>query len=234
MPNPSSNNTATQASNANKLIRVFSHATQAGTSLFGPKTNQDNFIMKEYLNGKQDRYFFAICDGHGVNGHLVSSFIKTTLPNKLELNLSKFSDQIDDEYIVNTLNLTFLQMSKALLDSNIDCTFSGSTTTAVLIIGNKVWCANLGDSRTVIAKGYNGDFTPYPLSADQKPDVPMEMERILMRGGRCYPYRDADGNQIGPYRVWLQDEDIPGLAMSRSFGDLVATQVGVICEPEIR
>lgn len=38
----------------------------------------------------------------------------------------------------------------------------------------------------------------------------------------------------GPYRVWLQDEDIPGLAMSRSFGDLVATQVGVICEPEIR
>jgi len=31
--------------------------------------------------------------------------------------------------------------------------------------------------------------------------------------------------------VWLIDEDIPGLAMSRSFGDQVAASVGVICEP---
>lgn len=33
--------------------------------------------------------------------------------------------------------------------------------------------------------------------------------------------------------MWLADEDIPGLAMSRSFGDIVASQAGVICEPEI-
>ena len=48
---------------------------------------------------------------------------------------------------------------------------------------------------------------------------------------RCEPYRDIEGNQLGPYRVWLADEDIPGLAMSRSFGDIVASQAGVICEP---
>ena len=29
-----------------------------------------------------------------------------------------------------------------------------------------------------------------------------------------------------------EDEDIPGLAMSRSVGDLVAASVGVTCEPE--
>ena len=33
--------------------------------------------------------------------------------------------------------------------------------------------------------------------------------------------------------MWLRDEDRPGLAMSRSFGDLVAASVGVISEPEI-
>jgi hypothetical protein len=33
--------------------------------------------------------------------------------------------------------------------------------------------------------------------------------------------------------VWIQDEDIPGLAMTRSFGDQVASTVGVIAEPGI-
>jgi hypothetical protein len=31
--------------------------------------------------------------------------------------------------------------------------------------------------------------------------------------------------------VWLANEDIPGLAMTRSFGDEVAARVGVTCEP---
>jgi len=41
------------------------------------------------------------------------------------------------------------------------------------------------------------------------------------------------GNKIGPERVWLKTEDIPGLAMSRSFGDAVACRVGVNAIPEI-
>ena len=31
--------------------------------------------------------------------------------------------------------------------------------------------------------------------------------------------------------MWLKNEDIPGLAMSRAFGDEVAGRVGVIAEP---
>jgi hypothetical protein len=38
---------------------------------------------------------------------------------------------------------------------------------------------------------------------------------------------------LGPARVWLKDADIPGLAMSRSFGDKVAASCGVISEPGI-
>ena len=33
--------------------------------------------------------------------------------------------------------------------------------------------------------------------------------------------------------MWLKDTDIPGLAMSRSFGDQVAASCGVISEPGI-
>jgi len=31
---------------------------------------------------------------------------------------------------------------------------------------------------------------------------------------------------MGPYRVWNQSMLMPGLAMSRSFGDLMAAKVG--------
>ena len=33
--------------------------------------------------------------------------------------------------------------------------------------------------------------------------------------------------------MWLLDDDVPGLAMSRSFGDEIAHNVGVICVPEV-
>ena len=42
-----------------------------------------------------------------------------------------------------------------------------------------------------------------------------------------------NGDPIGPYRVWLKHENVPGLAMARSMGDTVAAQVGVIHEPGI-
>ena len=40
-----------------------------------------------------------------------------------------------------------------------------------------------------------------------------------------------NGIKSGPYRVWLRNENFPGLAMSRSIGDFVAGSVGCICEP---
>jgi len=71
------------------------------------------------------------------------------------------------------------------------------------------------------------------LSRDHKPDEPDESQRIQLNGGRVESYQDEEGNPLGPARVWLKNENIPGLAMSRSLGDLVAASVGVIFEPEI-
>ena len=71
------------------------------------------------------------------------------------------------------------------------------------------------------------------ISNDHKPDLILEEERILKNGGRIEQFKDEEGNYLGPKRVWLKDEDAPGLAMSRSFGDGVAHSAGVISEPEI-
>ena len=36
---------------------------------------------------------------------------------------------------------------------------------------------------------------------------------------------------IGVHRVWVKNQDFPGLAMSRSLGDKLAHTVGVSAEP---
>lgn len=71
------------------------------------------------------------------------------------------------------------------------------------------------------------------MSTDHKPSLPTEAARIKKNGGRIEPFYDEDGNPIGPERVWKMDENKPGLAMSRSFGDRVAATLGVTWIPEI-
>ena len=71
------------------------------------------------------------------------------------------------------------------------------------------------------------------LSNDHKPNNEYERLRIECSGGRVEPLKDNNGLFIGPDRVWIKNGQLPGLAMSRSIGDLVANSVGVIPDPDI-
>lgn len=68
------------------------------------------------------------------------------------------------------------------------------------------------------------------LSKDHKPSNEEEKARIEKSGGKVEKYIEK-GMRIGPYRVWKKGESYPGLAMSRSIGDLIASKIGVICTP---
>ena len=89
-------------------------------------------------------------------------------------------------------------------DSKINLRFSGSTCVSVLIVGTKVFCANVGDSRAVLVRtvGQSESLVAIPLNRDHKGDEPDEEARILRNGGRVQPYRDMHGNPLGPLRVW--------------------------------
>ncbi len=116
----------------------------------------------------------------------------------------------------------------------MDIRFSGSTCVTVMTLGQKLFCSNVGDSRAIVVKKtLDGKVLAQALSRDQKPCQPDEAERVHQCGGRIDSFRDPHMNPIGPLRVWLKHEDIPGLAMTRSFGDEVASRVGVNAEPEI-
>ena len=76
-----------------------------------------------------------------------------------------------------------------------------------------------------------GKWTARQLTNDHKPSEPTEAQRILRCNGRVEPLKDQRGYPMGPLRVWLQSSQVPGLAMTRSVGDLVASQIGVTWEP---
>jgi serine/threonine protein phosphatase PrpC len=77
------------------------------------------------------------------------------------------------------------------------------------------------------------EIFPLQLTKDQKPNDEEEKKYILSCGGRVQRIVDEFGKMIGPFRVWDKSGNFPGLAMSRSIGDLIAKRLGVISTPII-
>ena len=219
-----------------KKIYKIETLSQVGFSGPGiPKHNQDNFFIYKNLNDEPSTLFIGVCDGHGIFGHDVSGYLINHLPKNLNASLKKTNKYISHrETLFKTLKDVFISTNKSLCqNSGIDTQFSGSTCVSLILTKNKIVSANAGDSRAVMGRYQNEIWESIDLSRDLKPDTPGEKERILKCGGRIEAYKDENGGDFGPKRVWLKDEDIPGLAMSRSFGDEVAASVGTISEPEI-
>ena len=99
---------------------------------------------------------------------------------------------------------------------------------------NKLYISNVGDSRALIIKEMKYKYwTCQQLSRDHKPIEKDESTRIYKCGGEIQKMEDDDGGWTGPLRVWVKNGDGPGLAMTRSFGDILGSSIGVICIPEI-
>ncbi|CAD8086814.1 unnamed protein product [Paramecium primaurelia] len=197
------------------------------------KTNQDIYKLIQRFCNRENDWYIQVSDGHGTNGHQVAQFLREVLPQFVEQGVVHLTSCYERDKQINLiLKNCFLQTNDELMDSGIDITYSGATTVVVLSFDNVLYCANIGDSRAIIGR-FDNKLSVIELSKDHKPDCFLEQARILQRGGRVQAYSDEEGNPIGPARVWKQDEDVPGLAMSRSFGDYIASQVGVIQEPEI-
>lgn len=83
---------------------------------------------------------------------------------------------VDSNEVKDALARSFDHTSKSLYgDSGIDIYFSGSTCVTVLIVGNKIFCANVGDSRAVLAReGDGGKLTGFALNRDHKASEPDE------------------------------------------------------------
>ena len=235
-----------------KKIKCMHDLSKTGLSGDDKKVNQDNyFIFKNFVQGF-DNIFMGVCDGHGYYGHEVSGYIKENLPMDLNhlIKTKKLNVLTDD--LSSTIKTAFILENKSLLrNRQIDSDLSGSTCISTIYTPQKLIIANLGDSRCILGKCIekenfvekdeivgenikkNLKWVAENLSRDHKPTIQEEAERILKVGGRIRPMKDDDGEFIGPLRVYMKDKDMPGLAMTRSFGDYFGSTAGVISEPEV-
>ena len=151
------------------------------------------------------------------------------------------------EKINELLKRVFLTTNIKLIEEN--CMFnlenSGSTCVSIFLQKdkiNKIYIANVGDSRSIIIKEPSKDkknnnessWTYIQLSRDHTPLEKDEADRILKHGGEIQQLQNEAGEWEGPFRIYMKDEEGPGLAMSRSFGDVIGSILGVIAEPEVK
>ncbi len=225
-----------------KMIKDILPYTHVGFDGEEPKeNNQDNYFIYKNFMDKKDYIYMSVCDGHGVEGHFVSDFIKETLPYDMSENLKKQNilteNEKEKEKIHDIIKETFILVNEKLVDNEeINSLFSGSTCVSLIYTPEKLIVPNIGDSRAVLGRLVNKETNEYKainLSRDHKPTEKDEAQRIIENDGRIQPFTE-DGEFVGPERVWIKEEEVPGLAMTRSFGDRVAATVGVMSEPEIK
>ena len=207
-----------------KILKIDS-CTIPGYTVNGIKQkNQDSFFLKKNFLSVNEQFFIGICDGHGLFGDLVSQYISETLPLCVK--------NVTNDDLINA----FIETNDLLLNkTKIDCSLSGATCTSLIITLDKIICANIGNTRAILARYENGCYNTVNLNRDHKPTESDEIKRIISEGGVIKQLYDKNKKEyIGPERIWLKNSDIPGLNMSRSFGDNLAHSVGVINIPEIR
>lgn len=175
------------------------------SSMQGWRLNMEDAHISEAIFTPNSS-LFAVFDGHG--GCEVAKYCAKYFGDELKKN-KKFSTESNIE---EALKETFLKMDEMLVtpegmaevktlknDNDGSDSFAGCTANVILILKGVVWCANSGDSRTILWSNKK----VIALSEDHKPDNEIEKARISKAGGFIIEGR-VNGN----------------LNLSRALGDL--------------
>ncbi|KAL6139345.1 hypothetical protein ACLB2K_064622 [Fragaria x ananassa] len=137
--------------------------------------------------------------------------------------------------IFHTLKESFLKAFRVMdrelrIQPSIDCFCSGTTAVTLVKQGRDIIVGNVGDSRAVLCTRDKDDtLLAVQLTVDLKPNLPAEAERIRKCRGRVFALHD----EPEVCRVWLPNNDSPGLAMARAFGDFCLKDFGLISVPDV-
>ena len=171
---------------------------------------------KEDLTELAMTSFAAVFDGHG--GDECSNYLVEALPNQLRKEMLEHrlalreaieqsramrnkSEQTEDpasELMRKILKTAYLRTDKEFISPKT-APQSGSTAATVILLGRRLFAANVGDSRVVLCR--NGGQC-VELTSDHKPSRPDEAARVRAAGGFI-----------------LHKRVMGELAITRAFGD---------------
>lgn len=213
------------------------------------KANQDSYQIVPNFDAPNS-LFVGVYDGHGAHGRAVSQLVCQCVSDVIKDGLRTLAERSGEAFRqtlpVEELRRVYGRMfHKAFIDAEhalreqaraIDHAYSGTTATSVWMEADQLFVAWAGDSRCIMGRRVNtqqplapDNVTAVDLTWDQKPARNDERKRVRAAGGRIARWQ----KDVGPMRVWLPNEWIPGLAMTRSVGDTVLSRHGVTCMPEV-
>eukprot|EP00929_Paragymnodinium_shiwhaense_P062416 TRINITY_DN3115_c4_g1_i1.p1 TRINITY_DN3115_c4_g1~~TRINITY_DN3115_c4_g1_i1.p1 ORF type:complete len:2235 (+),score=659.51 TRINITY_DN3115_c4_g1_i1:137-6841(+) len=202
-----------------KLLKTISTAVlcQKGQKPDGTP-NQDNYFVC-HLRGVQ---MYGVIDGHGPFGHLVSFRLAQSLPKLLsesphfgvnwKVALKEAFQGCQDDLVA---------FAKA---QSVNIEASGAAAAILVSQDQTLHIAHLGDCRVMVGSWNRRDGRLIFSTRDHKPELPEEKSRLENAGSEV---REVDP---GAYRIFLPGTNLPGLTMSRAFGDTMLP--GVSREPD--
>jgi len=220
-------------------LKSFSYNTFHGLY---KKINEDKIIVvsqiKKPASSKLKTWpkisYFGIFDGHGGEGcseFLKNNFLNYLIENKnfpfdIKTSLNETFEKVEEEFFKQKCSSTLEQSDR-----------SGSCALVSLLFDNKIYIANLGDSRAIMS--INGGAKVKQLTTDHKPNNPKEFERAIKCGSKIYPDDNDDPDRDPSKLTFIKDKvelekyinDHPDeeiifreypsdLAVTRSIGDI--------------
>ena len=235
----------------NALINIREYSFPGETKEGHIKINQDSYIIQRNINCVKNFNIFAVFDGHGYNGHIISEYLKENLIRKIKehpkIKLLKNLRYIYAQFIYDNYEIIreiFQELDNEILNNDkfFNTDLSGSTCTLIIQIGDNIICANVGDSKAVLIAedkniiNINDEIDRYKickLSKDSTPYIETEKMRIQMNGGKIKQIKNGFNNKLGPLRIFVKNGNFPGLTITRSFGDKIGKSIGVLSKPFI-
>eukprot|EP01023_Acetabularia_acetabulum_P064267 TRINITY_DN8261_c0_g1_i3.p1 TRINITY_DN8261_c0_g1~~TRINITY_DN8261_c0_g1_i3.p1 ORF type:complete len:293 (+),score=51.49 TRINITY_DN8261_c0_g1_i3:148-1026(+) len=179
--------------------------------LKGKRVSMEDCHFSQFYNDNRNGGVigaFGIFDGHG--GASAANFVKAHIFENIIQNKNFQNDP------KTAIVEAYKQTDQLYLQQNqIDGRDDGCTAVTVVVIRNKMFVANVGDSKCVLCRDGKGEL----LTVDHKPNLQKERERIEKAGGVV---------------IWAGTWRVGGvLAVSRAFGDKPLKKF-VVAEPHVQ
>jgi serine/threonine protein phosphatase PrpC len=179
---------------------------------------------------------FCVFDGHGVGGQTAAQFSASDLIRRCVLHRLLLPDLSDTEAAAASMKQAFTETQAALLEllqvQQLEC---GSTVVMAQLVGEKLVVANVGDSRAVLVRQLDDEWTPQPLSLDHSFSRADECKRIQETSKGEIVIGAGNMMRVMPGGGFPREEikrRALALNMTRAIGHPVLSQYGVSPEPE--
>jgi serine/threonine protein phosphatase PrpC len=178
--------------------------------------------------------FAGVFDGHGPCGAEIAHFAQTFFLGELRGEGGRPQEQSSDE-VVDMFSRAQIAVTR---NPDFDATISGTSATLVQVNASTVCVACVGNCTAVVAQrgvrrasetDTKPRFHPKHLGGPHDFLQQDERRRVKESGGQVRP---VPGESIP--RAFHAGKMYPGIALSRTLGDTLAHQIGILAEPEVK